>query len=124
MSAFQILQVVLAIVAAVFAALHKKLPRLLGFILMGVAGAAMIVVGIIGMSTSNEAPYLLPLGIACVIGAVIAAIASKTSSPYIDADTAGGSTETLPGWATAVIGALVVVALIIGGVLAAVMPHR
>ncbi len=124
MSLFQVFQVALAILAAGSAILHQKLPRLLGFILMGVGGVAMIIAALIGMKMANEAPYLLPLGIACVIGAIIAAIAASTSSPSLGDDNAGRTTERLPGWATAVIGGLILIALLVGGAFWGLVPHQ
>ncbi len=62
-------------------------------------------------------PFLAPLGIALVIGTVIAAFADRTSLPSAGDDTTGGPTESLPRWATAVIWVLVVSAMLIPAVL-------
>lgn len=85
---------------------------------MGVAGAAIAVMSILDwLIMKGWVPFLAPLGIALVIGTVIAAFAVRTSSPSAGDETTGGPTESLRRWATAVIWVLVVGTLLIPAVL-------
>ena len=78
MSVTQIIQLVLGIVAAAFGLLHKALPRKLGFILMSIAAALAVIVGIAGVAVSHDSPFLIPFGISLVVGAIIALLATGT----------------------------------------------
>jgi hypothetical protein len=123
MSVTQIIQLVLAIVAAAFGLLHKALPRKLGFILMSIAAALAVIVGIAGVAVSHDSPFLIPFGISLVVGAIIALLATGTFSPSIGDDTAGGTSERLPDWATLTIMGAVLVGMIVSGILRATVPH-
>jgi len=62
-----------------------------------VAGAAIAVMSIVDwLIIKGWVPFLAPLGIALVIGTVIAAFADRTSLPSAGDDTTGGPTESLP----------------------------
>ncbi len=112
-----IFMVVVVAVAALMTVLKSKVPAWLGFVLM-LAASVVAIVG--GAATGNF--KAIPLGVAGVIGTIIAWVTGATSSaatnPELpddgtslrrdDPDTLGGVASHIRWWAWLIIAALVV----------------
>ena len=127
MSAGEIIFMVAVVaVAILMTVLKSKVPAWLGFILMIAASAAAAVGG--GLTNNFKA---VPLGVAGVIGGILAWASGATSkaatNPDLpggddnvrrdDPDTLGGVAEHIPWWAWLTIAALVIAGFAIGAVL-------
>src|ERR1041385_4433276 len=110
MSVGDILFMVLVVgVAVLMAILKNKVPSVLGFILMLVASIVAIVAG---AATKNYKP--IPLGVAGVIGTIVAWVSGATSQPAASDDTLGGVAERVPWLSWLVIAVLLVAGIGIG----------
>jgi hypothetical protein len=102
-----IFMVAVVAVAILMTILKNKVPAVLGFILMLVASLAAVVGG---AATKNF--KAIPLGVAGIIGTIIAWVTGATSSPATngggDTDTLGGVAANIQWWAWLIIAALVV----------------
>lgn len=115
-----IFMVAVVAVAILVTALKSKVPAWLGFVLM-LAASAVAIVG--GAATQNY--KAIPLGVAGVIGTIIAWATGATSSPATnpelpgpddgqrrdDPDTLGGVANNIKWWAW-----LIIVALVVGSI--------
>jgi len=93
-------------VAILVTILKSKVPAWLGFVLM-LAASVVAIVG--GAATHNF--KAVPLGVAGVIGTIIAWVTGATSSAAASDDTLGGVAENIRWWAWLIIAALVVGAM-------------
>jgi hypothetical protein len=115
-----IFMVAVVAVAALMTVLKGKVPAWLGFILM-LAASVVAIVG--GAATKNF--KAIPLGVAGVIGTIIAWVTGATSSPATnpdlpddgsssrrdDPDTLGGVASNIRWWGWLIIAAVVVAAV-------------
>jgi hypothetical protein len=98
-----IFMVVVVAVAVLVTVLKGKVPAWLGFVLMLAASVAAIAGG---AATKNF--KAIPLGVAGVIGTIVAWVTGATSSASASDDTLGGVASNITWWAWLVIAVLVV----------------
>lgn len=122
MSAGEIIFMVLVVgVAISMAVLKSKVPYWLGFILMLVASAAAIVGGV-----ATKGYKIVPFGVACLLGTIVAWVSGATSKPATSDDAGGDGDsdrdrdkpDTLGGLASRIrwYAWLIIAALVVGGV--------
>ncbi len=122
MSAGEIIFMVLVVgVAILMAVLKDKMPYWLGFILMLIASAAAIAGGV-----AMKGYRIIPLGVACLLGTIVAWVSGATSRPATSDDAGGGGDsdrdrdkpDTLGGLASRVrwYAWVIIAALVVGGV--------
>jgi len=107
MSTWNWIQLAVAVLAAIAAAVGKNLSKWLG-LAMGVAAGGLM----IGMSIYSHDMRFLGFGILAILVAPIAIIANAVSQPDAQDDTLGAQITNLPPWAMIVIGVLFVGAII------------
>jgi len=103
-----IFMVVVVAVALLVTILKRKLLYWAGFIVM-LAASLVAVIG--GAATKNF--RAIPLGVAGIIGAIIAWVTGATSSPVAGEDTLGGVAQNIRWWAWLIIAGLVVAAVVV-----------
>jgi predicted membrane channel-forming protein YqfA (hemolysin III family) len=112
MSAWNWVQLAVAIIIAVVSAVGKQMNKWLGFFLIMGAGVLMIVMSII----SRDYRFA-PLGAWGVLSDIIAAIAYAQFAPQAEDDTLGGAASGTPWWAWLIIAVLFVIAIVLAFVL-------
>lgn len=109
MSAWNWVQLAVAIIVAVVGAFGKQMNKWLGFFMILGAGILMIVMSIISQDWR-----FLPLGAWAIVSDVLALIANATIESQAEDDTLGGAAKQIPLWAWLIIAALFVVAIVVG----------
>jgi len=109
MSPWNWVQLAVAVIAAVVAAVGKQMNKWLGFAMILGAGILMIVMSIISQDWR-----FLPLGAWAIVSDVLALIANATTEPQADDDTLGGAASRIAPWAWLIIAALFVIAIVVG----------
>jgi len=110
MSVGEILFMVLVVAVAVLMAILKnKMPSWLGFVLMLLASIVAIAGG---AATKNY--KAIPLGVAGVIGTIVAWVSGATSQPAASDDTLGGIAERVPWYSWLIIAVVLVAGVGIG----------